>query len=42
MTLGKVARWEMQESGEVDRWEVSGFILGWATQGESKILSLCC
>ena len=28
----EVASWE---SGEVARWEVSGFIQGWGTQGES-------
>ena len=29
------------EVGEVERWEVSGFIQGWVTQGEPKILSFC-
>ena len=37
----EVARWERRESGEVRRWEVPGFIQGWGTQGESKILSFC-
>ena len=37
----EVARWERRESGEVGRWEVPGFIQGWGTQGESKILSFC-
>ena len=37
----EVARWERWESGEVGRWEVPGFIQGWETQGESKILSFC-
>ena len=37
----EVARWERQESGEVGRWEVSGFIQGWGKQGESKILPFC-
>ena len=37
----EVARWERQDSGEVGRWEVPGFIQGWGTQGESKILSFC-
>ena len=31
-------RWEV---GEVGRWEVPGFIQGWGTQCESKILSFC-
>ena len=35
----EVARSERWESGEVGRWEVPGFIQGWGTQGESKILS---
>ena len=37
----EVARWEWWESGEVGRSEVPGFIQGWGTQGESKILSFC-
>ena len=37
----EVVRSERQESGEVARWEVSGFIQGLGTQGESKILSFC-
>ena len=37
----EVTRWERQESGEVGRWEVPGFIQRWVTQGESKILSFC-
>ena len=37
----EVTRWERQMSGGVGRWEVSGFIQGWGTQGESKILSFC-
>ena len=37
----KVTSCERQESGEVVRWEVPGFIQGWETQGESKILSFC-
>ena len=39
--VGEVARWKRQESGEVERWEVPGFIQRWETQGESKILSFC-
>ena len=41
--VGEVGRWEgkVGESGEVGRWEVPGFIQGWGTQGESKILSFC-
>ena len=39
--VGKVGRWEKQESGEVGRWEVPGFIQGWGTPCESKILSFC-
>ena len=35
---GRVMRWE---SGEVGKWKVPGFIQGWGTQGESKILSFC-
>ena len=34
-------RWDRQESGEVGRCEVPGFIQEWGTQGESKILSFC-
>ena len=37
----EVARSERQESGEVGRWEVPGFVRGRGTQGESKILSFC-
>ena len=37
----EVTRWERQESGEVGRWEVPGFIQRWGTQGEPKILSFC-
>ena len=50
--VGEVARWEWwrdnegarrerRESDEVGMWEVHGFILGWGTQGEVKILSFC-
>ena len=31
-----MARLERQESGEVGRWEVPGFIQGCGTQGESR------
>ena len=37
----EVARLKRQESSEVGSWEVPGFIRGWRTQGESKILSFC-
>ena len=37
----ELARWERQKSGEVGRWELPGFIQGWGTQGEYKILSFC-
>ena len=37
----EVARRKRQESGEVGKWEIPGFIQGWETQGESKILSFC-
>ena len=37
----EVARWERRESGEVGRWEAPGFIQGWGTQVEFKILSFC-
>ena len=36
--VNDLARWERRESGEVGRWEVYGFIRGWGTQCESKIL----
>ena len=39
--VGEVGRWERWESGEVGSWEVPGFIEGWGTQSESKILSFC-
>ena len=41
MKGNEVARWKRRESGEVGRWEVPGFIQGWGTQSESKILSFC-
>ena len=37
----EVARWERRESGEVGRREVPGFIQGWGTQVEPKIISFC-
>ena len=37
----EVARWKRRESGEVTKWEVSGFSKTWATQGESKISYFC-
>ena len=37
----EMASWKRRESGEVGKWEVPGFIQGWGTQGESKILSFC-
>ena len=39
---GRVMGWQGGKSGRVVRWEwweVPGFIQGWKTQGESKILS---
>ena len=36
-----MASWERWEIGEMGRWEVPGFIQGWVTQVESKILSFC-
>ena len=48
--VGEVGRWEGGKGGRVmgwqggrvvrwEWWEVPGFIQGWETQGESKILS---
>ena len=37
----EVTIWEMGEGSEMARWEVLGFIQGWGTQGETKILSFC-
>ena len=36
---GEVERWERWEIGELGRCDVSGFVQGWGTQGESKIWS---
>ena len=37
----EVEIWEMGEGSEMARWEVLGFIQGWETQGETKILWFC-
>ena len=39
-----IMRWQGgkgRENGDMGRWEFPGFIQGWGTQGESKILSFC-
>ena len=38
---GRLMRWQGGKGERVVRWKVSGFIHGWGTQGESKILSFC-
>ena len=37
----EVARPERQESGEMARWKVPGFIQGRGRQDDSKIFSFC-
>ena len=37
----KLRRWKRRQGGEVEKWEVSGFIQGWEMQSESKISSFC-
>ena len=41
MRLVRLRRWKRLQCGEVQRWEVSGFIQGWGMHRESKILPFC-